>query len=745
MASKPPPQNNVKKSVSVLLPRPVDQPYSYEISTPLSACTFSPGDIVRVPLRGKEVFGVVWGKDETEAENHKKKSIRLKPLLNKVSDLYIPPSTVRFIEAAAKYTLTPLGSILRMTLSVPDAISPPKPAMGYILNPKKAPARVTAARTRIINDCRLNSQPRTATEIALSAGTSTSVTKGLIEEGVLLQHPLSTPVPDSPDPQFASVSLSLEQKEAYQALANASEKGTYQTFLLDGVTGSGKTEVYMEAIAQNIREGKQSLVLLPEIGLSAQWVLRFKQRFGVKPAIWHSDLTPATRRDTWRRIVKGEESVIIGARSALFLPYPQLGLIVVDEEHESSFKQEEGSIYHGRDMAVLRASIEGIPLVLASATPSLESLHNCRKGRYKHLPLTSRYGPAQLPKIEILDLRRKKENSSAIKKEAKWLSPELITKIKETVEKDEQTILFLNRRGYAPLTLCETCGHRLACPHCQSWLTYHQTFENLICHHCGHNRNWPQTCEGCQEEGSYIPCGPGVERVAEEASKLFPDYRTAILTSDTLNTPQKMEKVLEDIRQKRIHILVGTQMMAKGYHFPDLTLVGVVDADLGLEGNDLRATERTYQLLHQVSGRAGRAQKPGQVLLQTYMPDHPVMKALLSGDRDCFLERELELRETMGLPPFGKLSALIFSGPVLQDVEHFAQAVARKAPQQAGIEYFGPAPAALAKVRGRYRWRMLIKTDPSISPQKLLKYWLKNVPSSTNVRLQIDIDPNSFL
>jgi primosomal protein N' (replication factor Y) len=514
--------------------------------------------------------------------------------------------------------------------------------------------------------------------------------------------------------------------------------GGYGVTLIDGVTGSGKTQVYFEAVAQTLRRGKQALVLMPEIALTTQFLDRFAERFGTRPAEWHSQLSPRKRARTWSAVAAGEAQAIVGARSALFLPYADLGLIVVDEEHESAFKQEDGVVYQARDMAVVRAHLGGFPIVLVSATPSLETVQNVAAGRYRALHLPDRHGGALLPKIEAIDLRRDRPSRQS------WLSAALRTALAETFAAGEQALLFLNRRGYAPLTLCRNCGHRLQCPNCSAWLVEHRFRGKLQCHHCGHQIAMPAACPACAAAASFAACGPGVERLAEEVRALFPEARTALMTSDTVTGPLAAEAIVEAVATHAIDLLIGTQIVAKGHHFPMLTLVGVVDADLGLAGGDLRAAERTYQLLHQVAGRAGRADRPGRVLLQTYDPAHPVMQALVAGDRDRFLAEEAADRKRAGMPPFGRLAALILSGSDVDAVDRLGAELARTAPRVEGVEVLGPAPAPMALLRGRHRRRFLLKCRRDQAPQPLIRDWLAPVKLRGDLRLQIDIDPYSF-
>lgn len=532
------------------------------------------------------------------------------------------------------------------------------------------------------------------------------------------------------------ISLSEDQAIAASTIQKSIETGSFQAFLLDGVTGSGKTEVYLSAMETALKQGKQIAVLLPEIALTTQWLNRFHRRFGIEPLQWHSGLTPSLRQQTWTAILEGRAPVIVGARSALFLPYPNLGLVIVDEEHDPSYKQEEQVLYQARDMAVVRAKLSKIPIVLVSATPSLETVTNVEQGRYQHLVLKNRHGGANMPTIQTIDMRHYPHN---------WISPPLQDAIARSLEAKEQIMLFLNRRGYAPLTLCRACGHRLMCPTCTSWLVEHKRNGRLQCHQCGYNVPLPSTCPECKAESALIACGPGVERIHEQISKTFPMARCEMLTSDMLSTPQQIHDFIRRVADHEVDIIIGTQILAKGHHFPMMTLVGVVDADLGLSGGDLRACERTYQLLHQVSGRAGREQRPGRVLLQTFNPDHPVMAALAAQDRDGFIDAEKAEREVRLMPPFGRLGAVIISGTDARQVESCAKNLMRSAPIHPEMTILGPVPAPLTQLRGRYRWRFLVKTAKSAPLQQMLSSWVGGVKPTGNIRVTVDIDPYSFL
>ena len=727
--------------ISVLAPAPLAGAFDYRVDPDRG---LKPGDFVRVPLGGRSLAGVVW--DASANDGKELPAARLRD----VGPLYDAPAMSepmrRFIDWVAAYTMAPKGAVLRMAMSAPEALDRPAPAQACRLSAaapgaEDADLRLTKARRRVLAELR-GGPPRPLAELARAAGVGPAVVRGLMGIGwveLVEVAPDAARLPAVPAPPV----LSSDQAEAAAALAAKLDQG-FSVTLIDGVTGSGKTEVYFEAIAANLAAGRQSLVLVPEIALGAQWLARFNQRFGEPASIWHSEVSPAQRRRTWRAVAEGRARVVVGARSALFLPFARLCLIVVDEEHEAAFKQEEGVMYHARDMAVVRARFEKIPAVLVSATPALETAVNVQRGRYGALHLPDRFGGAALPQIAALDLRREQMARNS------FIAPALRTALVETLAAGEQALLFLNRRGYAPLTLCRACGHRLNCPSCSAWLVEHRRTGGLLCHHCGYTAKLPATCPKCEAEGRFVACGPGVERVAEEAALLFPDARVALATSDTLERPAAAQDFLTRMEAREIDLVIGTQIVAKGHHFPYLTLVGVIDADLGLSGGDLRAAERTYQLLHQVAGRAGRAERPGRALLQTWMPEHPVMRALVqlshdSSARDRFIAAETEDRQRHLWPPFGRLAAVIVSGPDEGAVQRTARQLGATAPHGGGVEVLGPAPAPLSLLRGRRRMRLLVKTARETDLQGVIGDWLVQTKPPSNVRIQVDIDPYSFM
>jgi primosomal protein N' (replication factor Y) len=733
------------RRVRVLLPLPLPAALDYRVAE--GEPPPAPGSFVRVPLGTRHLIGVVWD-GGAETQDAEFAAERLKPIGERLALPALDLTLRRFVERVADYTMTPSGTVLRMAMSVPEALQPLRPRRLCTISPagmialgdSPGATGLTDARRRVLATLREH-PPLPFVEAARLAGCSPGVVRdlvgrGLAEERIVAAEP---PAPEIPDWQASGVELSADQTAAARRLVARVESGGFGAILLDGVTGSGKTETYFAAIATALRGGRQVLVLLPEIALGAQWLARFRSRFGVLPVQWHSEIGQRERRDNWRAIATGRARVVVGARSALFLPFPELGLIVVDEEHDASYKQEEGVCYQARDMAVLRASLTGIPVILVSATPSLETVVNVARGRYQRVSLPRRHAEAALPAVELVDMRRQRVEAG------RFLSPPLVAALTQTLAAGEQALLFVNRRGYAPLTLCRACGHRFQCPNCSAWLVEHRFVRRLLCHHCGHADPVPPLCPSCMKAGVLAPCGPGVERLFEEVSARFPAARPALMVSDTISGPRAAAELADAMVERRIDVLIGTQIVAKGHHFPMLTLVGVVDADLGLVGGDLRAAERTYQLLHQVGGRAGRADRPGRVLIQTFMPDEPVMQALACGDRDRFLEAEAAARRAVGLPPFGRLAALIVSALDAEAADFAAGALARAAPQWPGVVVLGPAPAPLAVLRGRHRRRLLVKAERTVGLQAVLREWLSRVRLAGSARLQIDIDPYSFL
>ncbi|WP_142779817.1 primosomal protein N' [Agrobacterium sp. T29] len=719
------------RTVPVLVPMPAPGPYSYSVPEDMVVET---GSVVQVPLGPRQVFGVVWDDAGEKGVDPKK----LRPITKSFECPPLKAEMRRFVDWVAAYTLSPPGLVARMALRAPAAFDPEPMIEGLRLTEGR-PERLTPARERVM-ELAAEGHGWTKSGLAHAAGVSTSVIDGLVKQGVFETVFLpAPPVVAEPDPDYVEPRLEGPQKQAASEILEDVRKGGFHVSLIDGVTGSGKTEVYFEAVAETLRQGKQVLILLPEIALTAAFLERFQDRFGAKPGEWHSDLSPRMREKVWRQAVTGEVKVVAGARSALFLPFDNLGLIIVDEEHDPAYKQEDRVYYNARDMAVVRARIAEFPVVLVSATPSVESQVNGSSGRYNTIHLHTRFGDAAMPDLHLVDMRRHPPERGG------FLSPVLLRGIGKTIEKGEQALLFLNRRGYAPLTLCRVCGHRFQCPQCSSWLVEHRFRNQLQCHQCGHNEPTPDHCPECGTFDHLVACGPGVERIAEEVEKHFPEARTIVLSSDLMGV-KRLRLELEAIVKGEADIVIGTQLVAKGHNFPLMTLVGIVDADLGLANGDPRAAERTFQLLSQVTGRAGRTGLKSHGLLQTYQPQHPVMQAIVSGDASAFYEREIVEREKAVLPPFGRLASIIVSADTRGEAETHARGLRAAAPQAAGIMLLGPAEAPLALIRGRHRFRLLVHGRRNSDMQSFLRTLLANGPKERgSVHVQLDIDPQSFL
>lgn len=713
--------------VSILFPLPLPEPFDYLVPAEM---VLQPGDHVRAPLGKRSARGVVWAVKAGPGER------KLKPVEGPAGGPPLPAGIRRFVDWLARYLVQSPGIVLRSVLRSTDALKP-SPTETVYLRGTGEPDRMTDARQRVI-DAVMALREASAADIAREAGVTASVVKGLVKSGALTEQVRLVDAPfDDPDPDGEGLTLTLMQAEAAGVLRRLARAGGFQAALLDGVTGSGKTEVYFEAIAEILRlePDAQILIMLPEIALTEAVLSRFEARFGAEPALWHSGAGPKARRRTWREVAEGRARIVVGARSSLFLPFPNLRMIVVDEEHDPTYKQDEGLPYQGRDLAVVRAKIEGAMVILASATPSLESLANAQAGRYVHVRLAARPGAAILPEIDTIDLREHPAEKG------RWMSPPLIEAVRETLERGEQSLLYLNRRGYAPLVLCRTCGHRMVSPDTQSYLVEHRYTGRLVCHVTGFSMPKPKHCPGCNAEDSLTSIGPGVERVAEEAKLTFPEARVEIYSSDS----RAGAEIVSSMERGEIDILVGTQIAAKGHNFPGLTLVGVIDADLGLAGGDPRAGERTFQTLVQVAGRAGRAERPGRALLQTHQPEHDAIQALIAGDRDAFLDMEFMVRESLGLPPFGRLAAIGFMSMNLETLDRVANDYAAKAPNSEGIEIWGPAEPPRAMIRGWHRRRILVRADKEIDISAYLRAWSNRVKAPPSVRVSIDVEPYSFI
>ncbi len=718
--------------VAVLTTQPLDRVLTYR--APEGGAW--QGAFVEVPLGPRRVMGVVWGPGEGGFDAAKLRSVirvlDIAPMRAEMAD---------FLMRVGDYTLTPMHQMLRLATRAPGLTDPPSMQKVYRLG-RGAPERMTDARRRVIATLEeYGGLAFTLGELAGMAGVSPSVIKGLVAQGALYEeeNPRDLPYPRL-DPEAPGKALTGDQAAAAEVLRAGLRAGVYGTTLLRGVTGSGKTEVYLEAVAECLAQGRQALVLLPEIALTSEFLRRVEARFGARPAEWHSGVTMTERRRAWRMAGEGEAPLVVGARSALFLPFRDLGLVVVDEEHDQSYKQEDGVLYSARDMAVLRASLTGAQVVLASATPSLESWANAEAGKYARLDLTARFGAAVLPEMRAIDMRAEDLPGD------RWISPTLQSAVRERMAKGEQALLFLNRRGYAPVTICRACGHQIGCDHCDARMVEHRFLKRLVCHQCGETKPMPEVCPSCEAEGRLAPVGPGVERLAEEVAAVFPEARLAVLSSDLFASARALKEMIDRIAAGGADIVIGTQMVAKGHNFPLLTLVGVIDADLGLQGSDLRAAEKTFQLLRQVAGRAGRVEQPGLALLQTYQPEHPVIRAILSGDEESFWRSEAAERQAAGVPPYGRLAGIVISASTAEAAFDLGNALARAdGPlRKVGAQVYGPAPAPIARVRGRHRVRLLVKAAKGVAIQPALREWVGQFVPRGDTRLSVDIDPQSF-
>ena len=714
--------------VAVMVPLAVDAPYSYRVPPGMHV---GRGSIVAVPLIGRLYLGVVWGPPEDLVAHNRLKDIE--------TAYDVPPLSeelLQTIDWVARYTLAAPGMVLRAVLRSTEALDPERPVTAFRRTGFE-PERMTPARYRVL-DTVADGLAWAKTAIVGASGVSASVIEGLERAGALERLEVApAPIVLPPNPNAAAPTLNPEQAAALADI-RALDAMRFGVALLDGVTGGGKTEVFFEAVADTLRAGRQALILLPEIALTHTFLARFARRFGTRPAEWHSDMTPAQRTRTWRGVMNGTVRAVVGARSALFLPFHELGLIVLDEEHDGAYKQSDGVNYHARDMAVVRAKFADARVILSSATPSVESRNNADTGRYRHVLLHSRFAAAAMPDITALDMREEPPDKG------QWIAPRLAREIFATLDRGEQALLFLNRRGYAPLTLCRACGYQYQCPDCSAWLVEHRFRGVLLCHHCGHEQKRPESCGSCGAVDSLIPIGPGIERIAEEAEARFPGARKVILSSD-MGSHSQLRDRFQEIENGEYDLIIGTQLVAKGHHFEKLTLVGVLDADLGLAHGDPRAAERTFQILTQVTGRAGRASKAGRAFLQTWHPHHPVIEAMVKGDREAFYRHELQVRAEGGLPPFGRLAALIVSANEHDDAMGHARKLLSAAPMAEGLRLFGPADAPLAMVRGRHRVRLLAQSRKDFDLSGYVRFWLGNTePAKGNLKVQVDIDPQSF-
>ena len=724
--------------VKVLVPNVINWGYDYRLNESAEI-----GAFVRVTVMNRQYVGVIVGPGDSGLEESKIKSVIEICKLGKMS-----PSDIDWIYKMSDWTLMAPGAVLRLILNVPDAFSAPKIEQLYNFNfdtkVKMTDARQSVADAFSSND----NEAMSVNDIINIAHVSNAVVKTMIKNEVL------TPVHvrEIKDTRFqykyfdtGSVTLNDEQRVAADTIATAISANNFSVHLLDGITGSGKTQVYFDSVLRAYNAGKSVLLMMPEIALTAQFMDRFTKRFGAPPVVWHSNLTSARRRDIWRGVARGDIKIIVGTRSALFLPWQNLGLIVVDEEHDTSYKQEDMGNYHARDMAILRAKIAGFPIVLASATPSVETLHNVALGKYNRLRLTSRFGGAQMPTIETIDMRANRPESYKVEEEEKSgnLSPQLCSEITDTLANHKQVMLFINRRGFAPIVQCKKCGWVAGCPDCSTSYNYHKHINKLVCHMCGRMENLPTVCPQCKNSVSMR--GAGLEKIEEEVASKFPKARIALVSSDTIMSREALERLVHKMENGEIDIIIGTQILAKGHHFPNLTLVGVVDADMGLFGTDFRAGEHTFQQLFQVAGRAGRGEFPGRVLLQTFQPEHPVIRAICAGDRDEFMASDMESRRMAQMPPFGQLIAVIVEADKESTLKKYCTELSRVAPTLNGGKIMGPIAAQIYQIRNWYRMRFLVSGNARANLQPIVRAWLDKVKQPANVRVKIDVNPQSFM
>ncbi len=723
--------------VKVLIPNAVNTGYDYRLTDMADM-----GAFVECSVMNRKYIGVVYGIGDSNLPPEKIKNVsQIFPEKLSFSDL-------EWIKKMSEWTLMPAGAVLRLILNISDAFTPPKlePLYKYQNDVK---LRMTDTRQAVADAFASNdNEAMSVQDIQNIARVSGAVVRSLIQKGALIQTDAREKEPKRFIHQYkdtGNIVLNQGQSDAANCIANAINANTFSVSLLDGITGSGKTQVYFDSTMRAYNKGKSVLLMMPEIALTAQFMTRFENRFGAPPVVWHSNLTSARRREIWRGVLSGEIRIVVGTRSALFLPWKNLGLIVVDEEHDGSYKQEDMGNYHARDMAVLRAKIANFPVILASATPAGETLQNANVGKYNHLRLTSRYGGAQLPQIQTIDLRANRPTEYTINDttSAGFLSDVMCNEIQQKLDNHQQVMLFINRRGFAPIVQCKKCGWNAQCPDCSVGMTYHKRIGKLLCHMCGRTAPMPIKCPDCENDVSTR--GVGLEKIQEEVKARFPAARTALVSSDTIASSQSLERLVHQMETGEIDIIIGTQILAKGHHFPNLTLVGVVDADMGLFGTDFRAGEHTFQQLFQVAGRAGRGDIAGRVLLQTYQPDHPVLQAICANDRDSFMNQDLQGRQAAQMPPFGQLIAIIIEAQKESTLQKFCQDLANAAPTSPDAKIMGPITAQIYQVRNWYRMRFLVAGSARAQLQPFVAHWLKKIKTPSNLRIKIDVNPQNFM
>ncbi|UZJ60166.1 primosomal protein N' [Pseudomonas sp. KU26590] len=726
------------------LPSPLRRLFDYLAPAGVPRSALQPGMRLRVPFGRREMIGVL-----VEVVEHSDvPADKLKPAIAVLdAEAPLPPALFKLCLWTAQYYQHSLGDTFSWALPVLLRQGEPAEARqerfwhaapdASIDDPRiaRAPKQKEALRTlaqhphgvahQLLSKLMLN---RDSLNLLLAKGLVTVEVRG---HGSAERHEHWLAQPELP--------LNTEQRAAYEAIRSGF--GSFHASLLAGVTGSGKTEVYLQLIRETLEAGKQALVLIPEINLGPQTLARFEQRFNARIALLHSAVNDRDRLDAWLAARDGEADIIIGTRSALFTPMKNPGLIIIDEEHDGSYKQQEGLRYHARDLALVRAHQEDIPIVLGSATPSLESLHNAHTGRYALLRLNQRAGGAQQPRFLRLDVKSRPLDSG--------ISGPMQQAIGQTLAAGQQVLVFLNRRGFAPTLLCHDCGWLSECPRCDARMTVHQRSGELRCHHCGHVERVPRNCPACGKV-DLRPVGAGTERAEERLAILFPDYPVLRVDRDSTSRKDAMNQLFATIQKGQPCILVGTQMLAKGHHFPRVTLVSILDADGGLFSGDFRASERMAQLIVQVAGRAGRAEEPGRVIIQTHLADHPLLIQLTEQGYFAFAEQALSERRAAGLPPFSHLALLRAEAHKPGQAEGFLDEACTEAERLlkdmalGGIELLGPVPAPMERRAGRYRAQLLVQANARAPLHKLLATWLltlENMPSGRQVRWSLDVDP----
>lgn len=732
---------NVGDIVKVLIPNVINTGYDYRLTAPADV-----GWFVRCTVMNRQYIGVIVGPGDSNLSPSK-----IKPIIEVCNFGRMSNADIKWIYKMSEWTLMSPGAVLRLIINVPDAFNLPAVEQLYAYN-FDADCKMTDARQKVADAFQSNdNDAMSVNDIQTIARVGHSVVKTMIKNGILIPIETREKHNDLYNYKYTdtgTVKLNTEQQNAADTIATAINKNEFAVYLLDGITGSGKTQVYFDSALRAYNMGKSVLLMMPEIALTAQFMSRFEQRFGAPPVVWHSNLTAARRRDIWRGVANGSIKIVVGTRSALFLPWQNLGLIVVDEEHDTSYKQEDMGNYHARDMAVLRAKISNFPVVLASATPSFETLYNVARGKYNRLRLMSRFGGATLPKIETIDMREQrpepyKTDANSDTEISGNLSPVLCAKISETLNQHKQVMLFINRRGFAPIVQCKKCGWVAQCPDCSVGMNYHKRLNKLICHMCGKMHDLPSVCPQCGNDVSMR--GAGLEKIEEEVAHKFPFAKTALVSSDTIMSREALERLVKKMENGEIDIIIGTQILAKGHHFPNLTLVGVVDADMGLFGTDFRAGEHTFQQLFQVAGRAGRGEFPGHVLLQTFQPEHPVITAICAGNRDEFMKSDMESRRAAKMPPFGQLVAVVIESDKEQTLHKYCKQLSDVAPVLKGGKIMGPIAAQIYQIRNWYRMRFLVSGDANANLQPIVRDWLNKIKQPANVRVKIDVNPQNFM